>query len=103
MELYNTGAAHWTTLTRLAPVVHAGYLDMRDLYPVRTCLPDRMDWRDVGGITPPRGRRLPPASGPRPHPCPYGPQPSSAREFQDPSVPLPGYGGNLYEDYYGNV
>ena len=103
MELYNTRAAHWTTLTRLAPAVHAGYLDMRDLYPVRTRLPDRMDWRDVGGITPPRGRRLPPASGPRPHPCPYGPQPSSAREFQDPSVPLPGYGGNLYEDYYANV
>ena len=28
---------------------------MRDLYPVISALPDVMDWRDVGGITPPRG------------------------------------------------
>ena len=74
---------------------------MRDLYPVRTRLPAHMDYVDVGGITPPRGRRLPPFMGPRPHPSPYGPQPRRDREFQDPYVQLPGYAGNLYEDYYG--
>ena len=101
MELYNTRQDHWATLTRLAPAVQTGYLDMRDLYPVRTRLPARMDYADVGGITPPHGRRLPPFMGPRPHPSPYGPQSRRDREFPDPHVPLPGYAGDLYEEYYG--
>ncbi|XBI79630.1 hypothetical protein VPH35_089034 [Triticum aestivum] len=100
MELYNTRVDHWGTLTRLAPVVHTGYLDMEALYPVRSHLPDRMDCPDVGGITPPRGRCLPPAMGPRPHPFPYAPR---DREFLDPHVPLRGHGGNLYEVYYRDV
>ena len=73
MELYNTRQDHWATLTRLAPAVQIGYLDMRDFYPVRTRLPAHMDYPDVVGITPPRGRRIPPFVGPRPHPSPYGP------------------------------
>src|SRR5215216_7805047 len=35
MELYNTRASHWATLSWLAPLVQAGYLDMEALYPVR--------------------------------------------------------------------
>ena len=70
LELFNTRADHWATLTRFAPAVQAGYSDMRDLYPVRSALPDVMVWRDVGGITPPRGPRRPPFVGPRPHPSP---------------------------------
>ena len=97
MELYNTRQDQWATLTRLAPAVQTGYLDMRDLYPVRTHLPARMDY--PGGITPPRGRRLPPFEGPRPHPSPYGPQARCDREFPDPHVLLLGYAGDLYEDY----
>ena len=58
MELFHTRSDHWATLTRFALVVQAGYMDMRDLYPVRSGLPDCMEWRDVGGITPPRGPRL---------------------------------------------
>ena len=61
LELFNTRADHWATLTRFAPAVQAGYSDMRDLYPVRSALPDVMVWRDVGGITPPRGPRRPPS------------------------------------------
>ena len=76
---------------------------MRDLYPVRSALPDVMGWRDVGGITPPRGPRRPPSVGPRPHPSPYGPQAPRDRLFPDDHVELPGYGGDLYEDYYGSV
>ena len=74
---------------------------MWDLYPVHTCLPARLDYADVGGITPPRGRRLPPFVGLRPHPSLYCPQSRRDREFRDPYVPLPGYVGDLYEDYYG--
>ena len=74
MGLYNTRMDHWATLTRLAPAVQTGYLDMRDLYPVRTRLLAHMDYPDVGGITPPCGRHLPPFVGPRRHPSPYGPQ-----------------------------
>src|SRR5215216_1369403 len=81
MELFNTRATHWATLSRLAPVVQTRYLGMEALYPVRTRLPDRMDWRDVGGITPPRGRRLPPYVGPRPHPSPFRPQAPQDRLF----------------------
>ena len=76
---------------------------MRDLYPVRSALPDVMVWRDVGGITPPRGPRRPPSVGPRPHPSPYGPQAPRVRLFLDDHVELPGYGGDFYEDYYGSV
>ena len=72
LELFNSQSDHWATLTRFAPAVQAGYMDMRDLYPVRSTLPDRMDWHDVGGITPPHGPLLPPFDGPRPHPTPYG-------------------------------
>ncbi|XBI00443.1 hypothetical protein VPH35_129470 [Triticum aestivum] len=103
LELFNSRSDHWATLTRFAPVVQARYMDMRDLYPMRSSLPDRMDWRDVGGITPPRGPHLPPFAGPRPHPCPYGPQAPEDRLFPDDHVQLPGHGGNLYEDYYGDV
>ena len=103
MELFNIQADHWATLTRFAPAVQTGYMDMRDLYPVRSGLPDRMDWRDVGGITPPRGPRLPPFVGPRPHRSPYGPQAPQNRLFLDDHVQLPGYGGNLYEYYYGDI
>ena len=83
LELFNTRADHWATLTRFAPAVQAGYSDMRDLYPVRSALPDVMGWRDVGGITPPRGPRRPPSVGPRPHPSPYGPQAPRDRLFPD--------------------
>ena len=55
LELFNTRADHWATLTWFAPAVQAGCMDTRDLYPVRSALPDMVDWRDVGGITPPRG------------------------------------------------
>ena len=103
LELFNTRADHWATLTRFAPAVQAGYSDMRDLYPVRSALPDVMGWRDVGGITPPRGPRRPPSVGPRPHPSPYGPQAPRDRLFPDEHVELPGYGGDFYEDYYGSV
>src|SRR5215216_2772470 len=99
MELYNTRASHWATLSRLAPLVQAGYLGIEALYPMRSHMPDRMDWREVGGITPPRGRRLPPPVGPRPHLSPFGPQAPQDRLFPDPHVELPGNGGNLYEDY----
>ena len=68
--------------------MQTGYLDMRDLYRVRTRLPALMDYPDVGGITPPRGRRLPPFVGPRPHPSPYGPPARRDREFPNPHVPL---------------
>ncbi|XBI42212.1 hypothetical protein VPH35_126571 [Triticum aestivum] len=86
LELFNTQVDHWATLTWFAPAVQAGYMDMRDLYPVQSGLPDRMDWRDVGGITPPRGPRLPSFVGPRPHPSPYGPQASQNRLFLDDHV-----------------
>ena len=43
MELFNSHSDHWATLTRFAPVVQAGYMDMRDLYPVRSGLPDCME------------------------------------------------------------
>ena len=62
-----------------------------------------VDWRDVGGITPPRGPRRPPFVGPRPHPSPYGPQAPQDRLFPDDHVELPGYGDDFYEDYYGAV
>ena len=55
LELFNTRADHWATLTRFAPGVQARCMDTRDLYPVRSSLLDMVDWRDVGGITPPRG------------------------------------------------
>ena len=61
-------------------------MDTRDLYPVRSALPDMVDWRDVGGITPPRGPRRPPFVGPRPHPSPYGPQAPQDRLFPDDHV-----------------
>ncbi|XBJ09495.1 hypothetical protein VPH35_014560 [Triticum aestivum] len=103
MELFNARADHWATLTRFAPAVQAGFMDMRDIYPVRSGLPECMEWRDVGGITPPRGPRLPPFVGPRPHPSPYGPQAPQDRLFPDDHVQLPGHGGDFYEDYYGDV
>ena len=64
---------------------------------------DRMDWRDLGGITPLGGPRLPLFVGPRPHPSPYGPHAPQDRLFPNDHVQLPGHGGNLYEDYYGDV
>ena len=103
LELFNTRADHWATLTRFAPAVQAGYMDTRDLYPVRSGLPDCMEWHDVGGITPPRGPCLPPFVGPRPHPSPYGPQAPQDQLFPDDHVQLPGHGGDPYEDYYRNV
>ncbi|XBI78216.1 hypothetical protein VPH35_087947 [Triticum aestivum] len=103
LELFNSRSDHWDTLTRFAPAVQAGYMDMRDLYPVRSSLLDHMDCRDVGGITPPHGPLLSPFVGPRPHLCPYGLQAPQDRLFPDDHVQLPGHGGNLYEDYYGDV
>ena len=44
MELFKSCFDHWATLTRFAPAVQAGYSDMRDLYPVRSALPDVMGW-----------------------------------------------------------
>ena len=43
MELFNSRVDHWATLTWFAPAVQAGYMDMRDLYPVQYGLLDRMD------------------------------------------------------------
>ena len=100
MELYNTRQDHCATLTRLAPAVHTCYLDMCDLYLVRTRLPACMDYADVGGITPPHGCPLPPFVGLRPHPSPYGPQSRRDREFSDPHVSLPGYVWDFCEDNY---
>ena len=78
-------------------------MDLRDLYPVRSGLPNCMEWRDVGGITPPRDPRLPPPVGPRAHPSPYGPKAPQDHLFPDDHVPLTGFGGDFYEDYYGAV
>ena len=78
-------------------------MDLSYLYPVLSGLPHCMEWHNVGGISPPRGPRLPPSVGPRPHPSPYGPQALQDRLFPDDHVPLPGFGGDSYEDYYGAV
>ena len=43
LGLFDFRSDHWATLTRFAPAVQAGYMDMRDLYPVRSTLSDRMD------------------------------------------------------------
>ena len=59
LELFNTRADHWATLSRFV--------------------------------------------GPRPHPSPFGPQAPQDRLFPDDHVPLPGFGGDFYEDYYGAV
>ena len=64
-------------------------MDMRDLYHVRSGLPGCMEWHGVGGITP--------------HLSPYGSQAPQDRRFPDDHVPLPGFGGDFYEDYYGAV
>ena len=40
--------------------------------------------------------------GPRPHPSPFGPQAPQDRLFPDAHVELPGYGGDFYENYYGD-
>ena len=101
MGLFNSRARHWATLTHLAPVVQTGYLNMEAMYPVRSPLSNRMDWPDVGGISPPSGPHLPLVVGPWPHPCPFGPQALRDREFPNPHIQLLGHEGNLYEDYYG--
>src|SRR3954463_15972158 len=72
------------------------------IYPVRTQMPTRVAWTEVGGIIPSRGPLLPPYTGPRPHLCSNGYQGPQATVFPDARPQLPGYMGNFYEDYYGD-
>ena len=102
-ELHSTRARLMRALTLLAPFVSVGSLDHDEIYPVRTQMPTRVAWPEVGGIIPPRGPLLPPYTGPRPHPCSNGYQGPQASVFPDGHLQLPGYMGNFYEDYYGDA
>src|SRR4051812_13641361 len=67
-ELHSTRARLYRALTLLAPFVSVESVEHDALYPVRTQMPTRVAWPDVGGIIPPRGPLLPPYARPRPHP-----------------------------------
>src|SRR3954462_14409085 len=101
-EHHSTRARLYRALTLLAPFVSLGSVEHDAIYPVRTQMPTRVAWPEVGGIIPPRGPLLPPYTGPRPHPCPNGYQGPQASVFPDARPQLAGYMGNFYEDYYGD-
>ena len=100
-ELHSTRARLFRALTQLAPFVSVGSVEHDAIYPVRTQMPSRVAWPEIGGIIPPRGPLLPPYTGPRPHPCSNGYQGPQASVFPDARPQLAGYMGNFYEDYYG--
>ena len=75
-----------------------GSLEHDVIYPVRTQIPSRVAWPEIGGIFPPRGPLLPPHVEPRPRPCPNGYQDPQTSVFPDARPQLPGYMGNFYED-----
>ena len=101
-ELHATRVRLYRALTLLAPFVRVGSVEYDAIYPVRTQMPSRVAWPEIGGIFPPRGPLLPPYAGPRPHPCPYGYQGPQASVFSNAHLQLPGYAGNFDEDYYGD-
>ena len=101
-ELHSTRARLYRALTLLAPFVSVGSVEHDAIYPVRTQMPSRVAWPEIGGIIPPRGPLLPPYTGPRPHPCSNGYQGPQASVFPDARPQLAGYMGNFYEDYYGD-
>src|SRR3954466_15693014 len=68
-ELLSTRARLYRALTLLAPFVSVGSVEYDDIYPMRTHMPSRVAWPEIGGITPPRGPLLPPYVGSRTHPC----------------------------------
>src|SRR4051812_48910939 len=71
-ELHSTRARLYRALKLLDPFVSVGSVEHDAIYPVRTQMPTRVAWPEVGGIIPPRGPLLPPYTGPRPHPCSNG-------------------------------
>src|SRR3954471_24374010 len=71
-EPHSTRARLYRALTLLAPFVSVGSVEHDAIYPVRTQMPSRVAWPEVGGIIPPHGPLLPPYAGPRPHPCSNG-------------------------------
>src|SRR3954468_23467225 len=101
-ELHSTHDRLYRALTLLAPFVSVGSLEYDAIYPVRTQMPSRVAWPEIGGIITPRGPLLPPYAGPRPHPCSNGYQGPQASVFPDARPQLAGYMGNFYEDYYGD-
>src|SRR3954469_24970251 len=71
-ELHSTRACLYRALTLLAPFVSVGSVKHDATYPMRTHVPSRVAWPEIGGIIPPRHPLLPPNAGPRPHPCSNG-------------------------------
>ena len=64
-ELHSTRAHMYRALTLLAPFVSVGLVEYDAINPVRTQMPSRVAWPEIGGIFPPRGPLLPPYTGPR--------------------------------------
>ena len=94
-ELHSTCARLMRALTLLAPFVSVGSLDRDVIYLVRTHMPTRDAWPEVGGIFPPRGPLLPQYVGPRSHPCLNGYQGPQAAVFLDSHIQFSVYMGNF--------
>src|SRR3954453_2251323 len=77
-ELHSTRALLYRALTLLAPFLSVGSVEHDAIYPLRTQMPTRVAWPEIGGIIPPRGPVLPPYAGPRPHPF--------SNEYQGPQA-----------------
>ena len=71
-ELHSTHARLYRALTLLARFVSVESVEHDAIYSVRTHMPTRVAWPEVGGIISPCGPLLPPYAGPRPHPCSNG-------------------------------
>src|SRR3954464_1060918 len=82
-ELHATRVRLYQALTLLAPFVSVGSVEYDAIYPVRTQMPSRVAWPEIGGIFSPRGPLLPPYAGPRPHPGSNGYQGPQASVFPD--------------------
>ena len=80
-ELHSTRTRLYRALTLLAPFLSVGSVEHDAIYPVRTQMPIRVAWPEVGGIIPLGGPLLPPYTGPRPHPCSNGYQGPQATCF----------------------
>src|SRR4051812_44137743 len=52
-ELHSTRARLYRALTLLEPFVSVGSIEHDAIYPVRTQMPTRVAWPEVGGIIPP--------------------------------------------------
>src|SRR3954464_14601209 len=89
-ELYATRVHLYRALALLVPFVSVGSVEYDAIYPVRTQMPSRVAWLEIGGIFSPRGPLLPPYAGPRPHPCPNGYQGPQVSVFSDGHLQLPG-------------